>query len=95
MLGVCEVIIVFLQKWHWTSSNHGWFDITGTFSYSREPRENGSDWVPSGFNDFKFYRCHPLLYCLKPGSADGRLLVWLNTLRLISDNPILGWGAGG
>lgn len=29
--GVCEVIIVFLQKLHWTSSNHGWFDITGTF----------------------------------------------------------------
>ena len=29
--GVCEVIIVLLQKWHWISSNHSWFDITGTF----------------------------------------------------------------
>ena len=29
--GVCEVIIVLLQEWHWISSNHSWFDITGTF----------------------------------------------------------------
>lgn len=29
--GVCEVIIVLLQEWHWISSNYSWFDITGTF----------------------------------------------------------------
>ena len=29
--GMCEIIIVLLQKWHWISSNHSWFDITGTF----------------------------------------------------------------
>lgn len=163
--GVCEVIIVFLQKLHWTSSNHGWFDITGTFGnpgplggflgilcagvanviYRRKRKNDirtlvllligvlfmygvivsGSrSGLLAAFTGIMviFIRkivsliqenrvktvvigclsaltilssIGVILYCLKPGSADGRLLVWLNTLRLISDNPILGWGAGG
>lgn len=29
--GVYEVIIVLLQEWHCISSNHSWFEVTGTF----------------------------------------------------------------
>lgn len=34
-------------------------------------------------------------YFLKKDSADGRLLIWLNTLNMIVDHPILGTGTGG
>lgn len=39
---------------------------------------------------FVFY-----IYTLRPESADGRLFIWLNTLRLMSDSLVLGWGSGG
>lgn len=163
--GVCEVIIVFLQEWHWISSNHSWFDITGTFG---NPGPLGGFlgilcagvinviYRRRGINDihtlawaiigvFLMYgviasgsrsgllaaftgsvvifirrivyliqenrikrvvvECFSalmilstvsvILYCLKPDSADGRLLVWLNTLRLIPDYPVFGCGTGG
>ncbi len=163
--GVCEVIIVLLQEWRWISSNHSWFDITGTFG---NPGPLGGFlgilcagvinviYRRRGINDIRtlawvligvllmygviasgsrsgllavftggvviFIRrivyltqenrmkrvvveCFSalmilstvsvILYCLKPDSAEGRLLVWLNTLRLISDYPVFGCGTGG
>lgn len=35
------------------------------------------------------------IYFLKKDSADGRLLIWLNTLSMITIHPILGMGTGG
>lgn len=35
------------------------------------------------------------LYFLKKDSADGRLLIWSNTINMIADYPILGVGTGG
>ena len=163
--GVCEVIIVLLQEWHWISSNHSWFDITGTFGNPgplggflgilcagiinviyRRKRINEIrtfSWILIGvllmygviasgsrsgllaaftggvvifirrivyliqenrikrvvvecFSTFMILSTvSVILYCLKPDSADGRLLIWLNTLRLISDYPVFGWGTGG
>lgn len=34
------------------------------------------------------------LYYIKPASADGRVLIWQATLDMISQKPLLGWGAG-
>lgn len=163
--GVCEVIIVLLQEWHWISSNHSWFDITGTFGnpgplggflgilcagvinviYRRRGINEVRTlaWILIGvllmygviasdsrssllaaftggvvifirrivyliqenrikrvvvecFSTFMILSTvSVILYCLKPDSADGRLLVWLNTLRLISDYSVFGWGTGG
>lgn len=163
--GMCEIIIVLLQKWHWISSNHSWFDITGTFGnpgplggflgilcagvinviYRRRGINEVRTlaWILIGvllmygviasdsrssllaaftggvvifirrivyliqenrikrvvvecFSTFMILSTvSVILYCLKPDSADGRLLVWLNTLRLISDYPVFGWGTGG
>ena len=163
--GVCEVIIVLLQEWHWISSNHSWFDITGTFGnpgplggffgilcagvinviYRRRGINEirTFSWILIGvllmygviasgsrsgllaaftggvvifirrivyliqenrikrvvvecFSTFMILSTvSVILYCLKPDSADGRLLVWLNTLRLISDYPVFGCGTGG
>jgi O-antigen polymerase len=36
-----------------------------------------------------------VLYIYKSGSADGRLLIWRISLRMIADNPLLGWGNEG
>ena len=36
-----------------------------------------------------------VLYKLKPLSADGRLFVWFNSLHLMAEHPIVGWGSGG
>lgn len=36
-----------------------------------------------------------ILYVLKKDSADGRLFIWLNTLNMITDHPLLGTGTGG
>lgn len=163
--GICEVIIALLQKWHYISSNHSWFEVTGTFG-NPGPLGGFLGILCAGvinvicrrkkLNDIRtlawilisillmygvvisgsrsgllaaltgifvlFIRrivslihkkrmkrvvveCFSaltlltsiglILYCLKPDSADGRLLVWLNTLLLISDKPIFGWGTGG
>lgn len=35
------------------------------------------------------------LYKLNPFSANGRLFIWHNSLQLMSENPIIGWGTGG
>lgn len=29
--GIYEVLVVLLQEGHWISSNHRWFEVTGTF----------------------------------------------------------------
>ena len=34
-------------------------------------------------------------YLLKKNSADGRLLIWLNTWHMVLDNPLCGLGTGG
>ena len=34
-------------------------------------------------------------YLLKKNSADGRLLIWLNTWHMVLDNPLFGLGTGG
>ena len=34
------------------------------------------------------------LYQLRPESADGRLLVWLSSVEMVKDSPILGFGTG-
>lgn len=34
------------------------------------------------------------LYQLKPQSVDGRVLVWLSTIKMIKDKPVLGFGTG-
>lgn len=34
------------------------------------------------------------LYQLKPQSADGRILVWMSSIEMIKDKPILGFGVG-
>lgn len=34
------------------------------------------------------------LYCLKPESANGRILVWLSSVEMVKDSPILGLGTG-
>ena len=39
--------------------------------------------------------CAVGLYFLKPASADGRLLIWYNTLVMWADNPLFGTGTGG
>lgn len=163
--GMCEIIIVLLQKWHCISSNHSWFEVTGTFGnpgplggflgilcagvinviYRRRGINEVRTlaWILIGvllmygviasdsrssllaaftggvvifirrivyliqenrikrvvvecFSTFMILSTvSVILYCLKPDSADGRLLVWLNTLLLILDNPIWGWGTGG
>jgi len=163
--GMCEIIIVLLQKWHCISSNHSWFEVTGTFGNPGPlggflgilcagvinvicRRKKLYDirtlvWILIGIllmygviisgsrsgllaaltGIFVLFvrrivslihkrrmkrvvvECFSaltlltsigfILYCLKPDSADGRLLVWLNTLLLILDNPIWGWGTGG
>lgn len=36
-----------------------------------------------------------ILYFWKRDSADGRLFIWLNTLNMIIDHPLLGTGTGG
>lgn len=35
------------------------------------------------------------LYWIKKDSADGRLLIWHCSLKMIKDHPLLGWGIGG
>lgn len=35
------------------------------------------------------------LYSIRPQSADGRLFIWYNTVRMIADHPLWGTGTGG
>lgn len=35
------------------------------------------------------------LFVLKLDSTNGRILIWSNTVRMIMDKPLLGWGANG
>lgn len=35
------------------------------------------------------------LYSIRPLSADGRLFIWYNTVRMIADHPLWGTGSGG
>lgn len=35
------------------------------------------------------------IYLLRKDSADGRLLIWMNSLNMIKENPLFGIGAGG
>lgn len=35
------------------------------------------------------------LYSIRPQSADGRLFIWYNTVRMIADYPLWGTGSGG
>lgn len=163
--GICEVIIVLLQKWNLVCSNHSLFEMTGTFgnpgplggflgilcagvanvAYRRIKNKDIWTLVWIATSVFLLYgvvasgsrsgllaasmgiivifikRVKSLvrdgrtrkavvecvlvstgvvlaafiLYRLKPHSADGRVLVWLNTLRLMSEHPLMGWGTGG
>lgn len=162
--GLCEVIVVLLQEWHWISSNHQWFETTGTFgnpgplggflgilcagvidSIRRQQQKgikilplvavgglllygmvtSGSragllaaltgvavgffqrviSFVQNGYKKRAVIECMLLfilvcigsvfLYRLRPFSANGRLLVWFNTLRLMAEHPFVGWGSGG
>lgn len=35
------------------------------------------------------------IYIINPYSANGRLFIWYNSIKLIKEHPILGWGTGG
>lgn len=35
------------------------------------------------------------IYIINPYSANGRLFIWYNFIKLIKEHPILGWGTGG
>lgn len=54
-----------------------------------------STWVKWTLLQMLLLICIIILYYIKKDSADGRLLIWLCSLKMIIDRPLLGWGIGG